>query len=280
MHYYKHHIGDFLKDTGHLSNDQMGVYLRMLWKYYLDEKPLGDDCEGIAFAMRSDEKTVQLILRHFFVLADDGWHHKRCDQEIAEYHNKSEKAKNSASARWNNANAKQSQNERKADAQENDANHKPIPNNHKPVNKRQAVARPDDVFENIWNDFLALRKAKRSPLTKTALDAIEREAEKVPTSLNDALAMCCARGWQGFKAEWVADLASKPKAAPVSFAQQAADIARTTVPSRVDRDPSLVQIEEDFKKAVPMPDSIREKLSALTRRVSTNDVQNDGFEGA
>jgi uncharacterized protein YdaU (DUF1376 family) len=220
MHYYKHHIGDFLKDTGHLSNDQMGVYLRMLWKYYLDEKPLGDDCEGIAFAMRSDEKTVRLILRHFFVLADDGWHHKRCDQEIAEYHNKSEKAKNSASARWNNANAKQAQSERKADAQENDANHKPITNNHKPVNKRQAVARPDGVLENVWNDFLAMRKAKRSPLTQTALDAIQREADKVPMSLNMALATCCARGWQGFKAEWVAELGGKNKAAPVSFAQQ------------------------------------------------------------
>ena len=58
MHYYRHHIGDFLKDTGHLSNDQMGIYLRMLWKYYLDEKPLHNDCESIAFAMRSDEKTV------------------------------------------------------------------------------------------------------------------------------------------------------------------------------------------------------------------------------
>jgi uncharacterized protein YdaU (DUF1376 family) len=217
MHYYKHHIGDFLKDTGHLSNDQMGVYLRMLWKYYLDEKPLSDDCEGIAFAMRSDEKTVRLILRHFFVLADDGWRHKRCDQEIAEYHNKSEKAKNSASARWNNANAMRTHNERNADAIENDANHKPITNNHKPVNKRQAVERPNGVLENVWNDFLALRKAKRSPLTQTALDAIEREAEKLPMSTNDALAMCCARGWQAFKAEWVADLATKAKGTETAY---------------------------------------------------------------
>jgi uncharacterized protein YdaU (DUF1376 family) len=129
MHYYRHHIGDFLKDTGHLSNEQMGIYLRMLWKYYLDEKPLLDDCEGIAFGMRSDEKTVRLILRHFFVLAEDGWRHKRCDQEIAEYHDKSEKAKNSASARWSNANAMRTHTERSADAPVLDANHKPITNN-------------------------------------------------------------------------------------------------------------------------------------------------------
>jgi uncharacterized protein YdaU (DUF1376 family) len=129
MHYYRHHIGDFLKDTGHLSNEQMGIYLRMLWKYYLDEKPLLDDCEGIAFGMRSDEKTVRLILRHFFVLAEDGWRHKRCDQEIAEYHDKSQKAKNSASARWNNPSAMRTHTGRNADAPLLDANHKPITNN-------------------------------------------------------------------------------------------------------------------------------------------------------
>lgn len=219
MHYYKHHIGDFLKDTGHLSNDQMGVYLRMLWRYYLDEKPLQDDCEGIAFAMRSDEKTVRLILRHFFVLTDDGWRHKRCDVEIAEYHNKSEKAKTSASARWNNANAMRTHTERSANESENDANHKPLTNNHKPVKNTKAVKRPDDVSENIWADFLVIRKAKRSPITQTALDAIRREGDKVALSLDAVLGICCARGWQGFKSEWLAN-AQTAKAAPVSFAQQ------------------------------------------------------------
>jgi uncharacterized protein YdaU (DUF1376 family) len=134
MHYYRHHIGDFLKDTGHLSNDQMGVYLRMLWRYYLDEKPLKDDSESIAFAMRSDGKTVGLILHHFFVLQDDGWSHKRCDKEIADYHAKKEKAANSANARWKDANAMRTHTERNADAPVLDANHKPITNNHKNTN--------------------------------------------------------------------------------------------------------------------------------------------------
>jgi uncharacterized protein YdaU (DUF1376 family) len=129
MHYYRHHIGDFLKDTGHLSNDQMGIYLRMLWKYYLDEKPLLDDCESIAFAMRSDEKTVHLILRHFFVLQDGGWRHNRCDKEIADYHEKKGKATNSANARWSNANPMRTHTERNADAPVIDANQEPRTNN-------------------------------------------------------------------------------------------------------------------------------------------------------
>jgi hypothetical protein len=64
---------------------------------------------------------------------------------------------------------------------------------------------------------LTIRKAKRSPLTQTALDAIKREADKVPMSLNDALAMCCARGWQGFKAEWVAELVAKAKGTETAY---------------------------------------------------------------
>jgi uncharacterized protein YdaU (DUF1376 family) len=134
MHYYRHHIGDFLKDTGHLSNDQMGVYLRMLWRYYLDEKPLKDECESIAFAMRSDEKTVNLILRHFFVLQADGWRHNRCDKEIADYHEKKGKAANSANARWSNANAMRTHTERNANEPVFDANQEPITNNHKNTN--------------------------------------------------------------------------------------------------------------------------------------------------
>ena len=147
MHYYQHHIGDFLKDAGHLSNEQMGIYLRMIWRYYLDEKPLEDDCESIAFAMRSDEKTVRLILRHFFVFQDGFWYHKRCDAEISRYHGKSQKARNSAIARWENANALRTQTECSANATKNDANQEPITNNHKPIEEgtNVPVGKPDKL---------------------------------------------------------------------------------------------------------------------------------------
>lgn len=163
MHYYRHHIGDFLKDTGHLSNDQMGVYLRMLWRYYLDEKPLKDDCESIAFAMRSDEKTVNLILRHFFVLQDDGWRHNRCDKEIADYHEKKGKAANSANARWSNANAMRTHTERNADESVFDANHKPITNNQEPLlipvakatlSTAKLMACPQEEILKLWAKHL------------------------------------------------------------------------------------------------------------------------------
>lgn len=59
------------------------------------------------------------------------------------------------------------------------------------------------VDAQIASDFIALRHKLRAPITKTAVDGIKREAAKAGLTLNSALAMCCERGWRGFKAEWV-----------------------------------------------------------------------------
>lgn len=58
------------------------------------------------------------------------------------------------------------------------------------------------ISQQIASDFLAIRKAKRAPLTTTALDGIQREAEKAGITLQQALTTCIERGWQGYKAEW------------------------------------------------------------------------------
>lgn len=133
MFYYQHHIGDFIKDTSNLDDHQLAAYLRMMWIYYTEEKPFADDAEDIAFAVRSDEKTVRLLLRHFFQKVDQHWHHNRCDREISNYHGKSEKARESANARWKNAKAMRTHSERNTDAMVFDANQEPRTNNQEPV---------------------------------------------------------------------------------------------------------------------------------------------------
>jgi hypothetical protein len=52
-----------------------------------------------------------------------------------------------------------------------------------------------------------------------------------------------------------------------SFAQQAADIVRTTVPPmHTGPDPVLLKIEEDRKKAAPMPAHIRQQINSVLRK--------------
>ena len=63
----------------------------------------------------------------------------------------------------------------------------------------------ESVSESVITDWLALRKLKRSAVTLTAIAGIKREAEKAGYTLENALIACCERGWQGFKAVWVAN---------------------------------------------------------------------------
>ena len=73
----------------------------------------------------------------------------------------------------------------------------------KNIRAQGALVIPNDVDQQVWQDFTAIRKAKRSPLTSTALNGIRKQADKAGISLEAALRLCCERGWQGFKAEWM-----------------------------------------------------------------------------
>ncbi|MFN5744632.1 MAG: helix-turn-helix domain-containing protein [Methylococcaceae bacterium] len=79
-----------------------------------------------------------------------------------------------------------------------------------------ALDRPYDVPEDVWRDYLILRDARRSPLTDRALQGIRREASRAGISLSEALEECCAMGWQGFKADWIAPSRPNARRAPVA----------------------------------------------------------------
>lgn len=101
-------------------------------------------------------------------------------------------------------------------------------NGHKPVIKpvipntapQAAVVfscptKPDDVSPDVWQDFMTLRKAKKAPGTKTAIDGIRAQAGKAGMSLDEVLRMCCERGWTGFKADWVLNQPAVSKNPPL-----------------------------------------------------------------
>jgi uncharacterized protein YdaU (DUF1376 family) len=198
VHYYSFNIGDYRRDTSYLSLLEHGVYRQLLDTYYLSESPFPDDEEWLMrthCARTADEmQALKTVLKDFFLLKDGYWHHKGCEKVIKQYRNKSEKAAASAKARWDkDANALRTQSE-------GNANHKPITNNHKPIKKIQA---PEGVSSEVWDSFLAQRQKARAVVTETVIVAIKNEAAKAGWSLEQALTEITARGWRGFKAEWV-----------------------------------------------------------------------------
>lgn len=73
------------------------------------------------------------------------------------------------------------------------------------------------------------------------------------------------------KTDWTAtwrNWVRRQSAPKQSFAQQAADVARSTVPAaNTSPDPVLLKIEQDRKKAVPMPAEIRQQINEVLRKV-------------
>lgn len=105
MNYYEFHIGDYLKNTAHLSMLEDAAYRRLIDAYYTREAPLPIErraCYKLCRAASKDEReAVDYVLDEFFFEHADGWHNERCDAEIFRFKDKQAKAKRSADARWN-----------------------------------------------------------------------------------------------------------------------------------------------------------------------------------
>lgn len=104
MNYVELHLGDWAQAVAHLSMVEEASYLRLLRRYYGDEKPLPADvaaCQRLAGARTQEERdAVAVVLSEFFVLTADGHRHRRAEAEIAKANAKKDKAAASARARW------------------------------------------------------------------------------------------------------------------------------------------------------------------------------------
>lgn len=188
MNHYTHHLGDYLKDAGHLSLLEHGVYRRLLDVYYIREAPLPADQVYRLVGARTDEEreAVDSVLSEFFERDGNSWRQARCDREIAGYVEKSAQARAAANARWQQsdrkANVERTVSKPNATAMrpqcERNASHKPITSNQEfnppksplpgddlpqkpmdgepepklPRSKASAKAEPD-WFEEWWGDF-------------------------------------------------------------------------------------------------------------------------------
>ena len=97
MHHYSKHIGDYRRDTTHLSMLEHGAYNQLLDWAYLDEKPIPRKTDLVFRRLRAvtdDEKNaVMTVLEEFFEETDDGFRHKRVEAELRLYEEKAERAR-------------------------------------------------------------------------------------------------------------------------------------------------------------------------------------------
>jgi uncharacterized protein YdaU (DUF1376 family) len=198
MYYYQHHIGDFIKSTSRLTDSQAMTYLRLIWLYYDKDGKVFNDSEQLAFEIGSDIKTVQMIIKTYFEIDGELLKHSRCDKELQGYLNKSTGGKKGAEARWKNKVSHSIPIAIPMPTQCNpNANQEPI------TNKSINTITPEGVSNEVFTDYLKLRKGLKAPVTETAIKGLAKEASKANMTLEQVMVLCCQNGWRGFKAEWM-----------------------------------------------------------------------------
>lgn len=256
MHYYQHHIGDFIKDTSFLTNEEIGIYLKLIWLYYDTEKPLPNNLFelGMKTATRDNQVVLEGLLEMFFVLDEENncWHHNRCDKEIEHYKQQlttaSKAGKASALKRAMNKNStgvEQVLNERSTEVQPTN-NQQPLTKNQE-KNKRGSRLSKDLIFPEEWFLFCKQERPDLEPLI----------------TFNKFQDYWIAQaGQKGVKLDWFATWRNwvRNTNAPK---QNPADIVRLTVPSKNEPDPALEKIKQDDKKAVPPSLEVLAKMAQL-----------------
>ncbi len=229
MHFYQHNIGDFAIETKYLTFEQKGIYVDLVDHYLASGKPLASEWLANIKRMASDG-AVDSVLSLCFEKDGDVYRSKRLDLMLDEYEKRAEK---------NRENARKPR--KKSEKSGEDvcsgnllASSKPVASDSLTTNnqelltinqelikdkgskKKVVLEKPEGVSPQVWDDFVALRKQKKAPLTETALKGIAREAQKAGITLEEALSTCCQRGWQGFNSEWILGKANGYATRPLS----------------------------------------------------------------
>lgn len=100
-------VGDYLKDTGHLTTEQHGAYLLLLMAYWARGGALvADDARLAATARLTPQQWAKHrgVLSEFFIERDGQWINKRSEEEIAlakmKMDAKARAGSSGANARW------------------------------------------------------------------------------------------------------------------------------------------------------------------------------------
>lgn len=229
MNFFKLYIGDYQRDTAHLSIAEHGAYLLMLQHYYATERPLpmGKALHRMLRAQgKAEVDAIDAVVSAFWQETPQGLVNARADQEIAKSdHQRSvnrEQGKRGGRPKRNRSEQETdsvsdsvpksvSQSEPNGNPNQTpDTNNQRIPSPPTPSSvtkpdKPPEAARvllPDWVPQDDWVDFVAMRKAKgkRAPFTAAAEQGIVRQLERLRTDGHDpgeVLRQSTMNGWSG-----------------------------------------------------------------------------------
>lgn len=224
--YMQLYVADYLADTAHLTTEEHGAYLLLLFSYWQTGKPLREN-RLASVARMSNERwaNAEQVLSDFFDVQNGLWTHFRVEADLEKVCSKSktnsEAGKASARAR---ALAKQQAEESKLTSvattveqtYQRNVNHTDTdtdkdteqiqdqkllsPEKKKPKKEKPVFELPEWIDQGAWDGFIEMRKAIKKPLTdsgkKLAVDKLQKLGRE-GHSPKEVLNQSTLSSWQG-----------------------------------------------------------------------------------
>lgn len=100
--YIQLYVADYLADTAHLTTEESGAYLLLIFNYWQRGKALDNSDEQLALVCKLPEERwakAKNKLARFFEVQGSDWYHARIERDLAAVAEKSQKAKSANAQR-------------------------------------------------------------------------------------------------------------------------------------------------------------------------------------
>lgn len=223
MNFYKRYMGDYGRDTAHLSLAEHGAYALLLDHYYSTEQALPGDLAALNRICRAfdkgEQKAVASVADAFFPLGEDGLRHNcRADRQIPEDVRLIETARANGKKGGRPPKKTHSVTETKPNGNpaglQNGTQTEPGTKTHQTPDSRQEKDQkkkqppaspsalpevPDWVPAEAWSGFVDMRRKERHPLTARAAKLVLNELARLKADGNDpgaVLDQSTRNGWR------------------------------------------------------------------------------------
>lgn len=194
---------DFSSGTQFFTNEQVGIYLRLLLAQHqhghLTEKQIRIICGGIPDAD---------ILSKFKMDTDGKYYNERLDNEIDKRKKHSEKQKQNANMRWHNQRTSNGIDlampleNRNRNENENINRNINESKSKKPKFNFELAMQQFGFSEHLITEWMQVRKTKKMTNSETAFYNFVNEVKKINIDKNELLKLIITKSWGGFEAKW------------------------------------------------------------------------------
>lgn len=268
MNYYERHLGDYAKDTPHLSMLEHGAYNLLLDRYYATEKGIPQDQVYRVTRARTaaERRAVDNVLREFFTSCEGVWTKNRCEVEISTAQTRIGSARENGKKGGRPKSQANQQSEKpdginpvkgsvslgldlgSQNVTQLKALQSPVSNLHLPVRSKRGKA-PHNVNGilvealvpgvdlDAWDKWFAYRKSVGKPIKPASMEEAQKSLASFGADQLAVVTQSIANSWQGLfalKATKSANGSAYPARGGTTHAQVMAALDAATDPNSVE----------------------------------------------